>query len=101
MEKNSTKVTIWGMEFALRSDADPQYIQELAGYVDQKMYRLSEGTQVKSQLKIAVLTALNIADELFRLKEKHETLVKEIETTSDEITENLDKYLNQHSDLLK
>ena len=101
MEKNSIKVTIMGTEYALKSDADPQYIQEIASYVDQKIQKLVEGTQLTSQLKIAVLTAVNICDELFRLKRKHDKLVKEIESTSEEITENLDNYLNQFSDLLK
>jgi cell division protein ZapA len=101
MEKKTIKVNIWGIEYGLKSDADPQYIQELAAYVDQKMRKLSEGTVVKSQLKIAVLAALNIADELFRLKLKHEKLIKEIEQTSDELTENLESYLDQYTSLLK
>ncbi len=94
-------VNIGGLEYALKSDADPQYIQELAAYIDQKMKKLGAGSQVKSQIKIAVLTALNIADELFRLKRKHDQLINDIEITSEEITENLDNYLNQYSDLLK
>ena len=101
MEKNSIKVNIMGAEYALKSDADPQYIEELASYIDQKMKRLGEGLPVKSQLKIAVLTAINLGDELFRLKQKYENLVKEIESASEEITENLDSYLNQFSDFLK
>ena len=101
MEKTSTKVNILGNEYVLKSESDPQYIQELADYVDQKMQKLGNGTQVKSQLKISVLTAINITDELFRLKQRHEKLVKEIETTSEEITENLDNFLDQHSALLK
>jgi len=101
MEKNSTKVTIWGSEYALKSDSDPQYLRELAEFVDQRMHKLGDISQVKSHEKIAVLTAVNIADELFRLKRKYEKLVKEIENTSEEITENLDTYLNHYSDLLK
>ncbi|GAB4362773.1 MAG: hypothetical protein Kow0042_00050 [Calditrichia bacterium] len=101
MEKHSIKVNIGGNDYALKSDADPRYIQQLASYVDEKMNRLGESVNVKSQLKIAVLAALNIADEYFRLKGKHEKLVKEIESTSEEITENLDSYLNQYSQLIK
>ncbi|HFE64072.1 hypothetical protein B1H10_01370 [candidate division KSB1 bacterium 4484_188] len=101
MEKRSIKVNIWGNEYALKSDVNPQYLQEIADYVDQKMRKLGESSQVKSSEKIAVLTALNIADEFFRLKRKHEKLVKEIESTSEEITENLDTYLNQYSDFIK
>ena len=101
MEKNSVKVNILGSEYALKSDADPEYISDLASYVDQKMEKLQQGSSIHAPLKIAVLTAVNISDELFRLKRKHEKLVKEIESASEEITENLDNFLNQYSDLVK
>ncbi len=101
MEKKSVRVNIWGIEYALKSEAEPQYLQELASFVDNKMRQLGENVKVNSQLKIAVLTALNIADELFRLRKKYEKLVEEIETTSDQISENLDSYLDQYSDLIK
>ena len=100
MEKNSVKVNILGSEYALKSDADPEYVSDLASYVDQKMEKLQQGSSIHVPLKIAVLTAVNISDELFRLKRKHEKLVKEIESASEEITENLDNFLNQYSDLL-
>ena len=40
MEKRSIKVNIWGNEYALKSDVNPQYLQEIADYVDQKMRKL-------------------------------------------------------------
>jgi cell division protein ZapA len=101
MEKNSVKVNILGSEYALKSDADPEYVSDLASYVDQKMQKLQQGSSIHQPLKIAVLTAVNISDELFRLKRKYEKLVKEIESASEEITENLDSFLNQYSDLVK
>ena len=101
MEKNSVKVNILGSEYALKSDADPEYVSDLASYVDQKMEKLRQGSSIHAPLKIAVLTAVNISDELFRLKRKHEKLVKEIESASEEITENLDNFLDQYSDLVK
>ncbi|GAB4331318.1 MAG: hypothetical protein Kow0037_07810 [Calditrichia bacterium] len=101
MEKKAIKVNIFGFEYALRSDMEPEYLEELASYVDGKMKQLGESVQSKSQQKIAVLAALNIADEYFRLKRKHEKLVKEIEATSEKITENLDEYLSHYSQLIK
>ncbi len=101
MERNSVRVNILGSEYALKSEADPQYVIELASFVDQKMQKLQKGASIHAPLKIAVLTAVNISDELFRLKRKYEKLVKEIESASEEITENLDNFLNQYSDLVK
>mgnify|MGYP005832127875 CR=1 FL=1 len=101
MEKQPVIVNILGSEYALKSDTDEQYLQEIAGFVDQKMRKLLEGSQIRSPLKIAVLTAVNISDELFRLKQRYEKLVRDIESSSEEITESLDTYLNQYSDLVK
>lgn len=101
MEKQPVIVNILGSEYALKSEADEQYLQEIAGFVDQKMRKLLEGSQIRSPLKIAVLTAVNISDELFRLKQRYEKLVRDIESSSEEITESLDTYLNQYSDLVK
>ena len=101
MEKQSVIVNILGEDYALKSDAETEYLQEIAAYVDQKTRKLFDGTQIRSPLKIAVLTAVNISDELFRLKQRHENLVRDIESSSEEITESLDTYLNQYSDLVK
>ena len=101
METNSIKVKIGGTEYALRSDSDPDYLKELAEFIDNRMRNFEGTANLKSPVKIAVLTALNIADDYFRLKKKHEKLVNEIESTSEEIAENLDNYLNHYSVYLK
>ena len=101
MEKSSVKVNIMGMEYAIKADVNQDYIQELASYVNNKMQRLNSGAPTYTPLKIAVLSAVNISDELFLFKWKYENLVKEIESTSEEIKEKLDQFLDQYSDLLK
>ena len=58
-------VDIHGQRYAVRSDLDPAYISELAEYVDQKMQLASSEVQSGESMKVAVLAALNIADELF------------------------------------
>lgn len=101
MEKSSVKVNIMGLEYALKAEVNPDYVQELASFVNQKMLKLNSGAPTYTPLKIAVLSAVNISDELFRMKRKYDLLVKEIESTSEEITEKLDHFLDQNSDLLK
>ena len=69
MEPDDTRVVhveIHGQEYPIRSDLDPAYVAELAAYVDQKMRAASRETTSGDTLKIAVLAALNIADECFR-----------------------------------
>lgn len=66
-------VEIYDQTYRLRGQ-DPEYIQKLASLVDSKMRAVAaQGTTVDS-LRVAVLAALNIADELTRLEEKHHAL---------------------------
>ena len=98
MEKSSIKVQIFGMDYSLKSDKDPEYIRKVAEFVDEKIQRLSTNTNVKSQTKIAVLVALNIADELFQLKKQYENSQKvseNIELKSKELCDSVDDHLNQ------
>jgi cell division protein ZapA len=62
-------VEIQGMRYPIRSDLDEHYIIRLASYVDAKMQRATNEVPTGESLKIAVLAALNIADELFRCRD--------------------------------
>ncbi|MCD6288087.1 MAG: cell division protein ZapA [Candidatus Hydrogenedentes bacterium] len=68
--KNSTTVTIFGTEYTLQPGTDPHSpdIKILAKYVDAKMQSVSERINTVSSTKVAVLTALEIAQELFELQ---------------------------------
>ena len=71
MEPDDTRVVhveIHGQEYPIRSDLDPAYVAELAAYVDQKMRAASDAAPASDTLGLAVLVALNIADECFRAR---------------------------------
>lgn len=57
------QVEIYGQSYNLRGDGEAGYIQDLASYVDRKMREVSEATSTVDSLKVAILAALNIADE--------------------------------------
>ncbi|MGE5361051.1 MAG: cell division protein ZapA [Bacteroidales bacterium] len=59
-------VEIFGQQYAVRTPLEPSYVQDLASYVDAKMRAASDATPNSDVLRLAVLTALNVADELFR-----------------------------------
>lgn len=63
-------VDIHGQRYAVRSDLDPAYISELASYVDEKMQLASTEVQSGESMKVAILAALNIADELFTSRQE-------------------------------
>jgi len=60
-------VEIFGQTYAVRGGTDSHYIEELAAYVDKQMREVSRAGGAVDTLKIAVLAALNIADERFQL----------------------------------
>lgn len=59
----STAVTIFGRTYQLRGNEDPDYLGDLASLVDRKMRDVVEATGTADSLKVAILAALNIADE--------------------------------------
>jgi cell division protein ZapA len=59
-------VEIQGQRYPIRTTLEPKYVQELAAYVDRKMGLASSASPSSDMLGLAVLTALNIADEFFR-----------------------------------
>ncbi len=63
-------VEIHGQQYPIRSTLDPAYVAELAAYVDEKMRLASRETPGSDTLKVAVLAALNIADEFFRARDE-------------------------------
>ena len=62
-------VDINGLRYPIRSHLDPTYVAELASYVERKMQLASQESPAGDTLKIAVLAALNIADEFFRARQ--------------------------------
>lgn len=66
------KVEIFGERYTLRADAEPEHIQRVAQYVDGKFSEVAKSSPTLSTGKMAILTSLNIADELIQLEEEKE-----------------------------
>jgi cell division protein ZapA len=62
------QVDIGGQRYAVRSELDPQYIGELAEYLDEKMRAAARELSTADSLRIAVIAALNVTDEVFRAR---------------------------------
>ncbi len=92
MEK-LVEVNILGHDYTVKTDADTEYIQKIASYVDKKMGEIVRNTKTVSSLNVAVLAALNIADDFFKEMQKREELVAEVEHRSEEIVKTIDSQL--------
>ena len=62
-------VEIFGGRYPVKSGLDAEYVKRVAKYVDRKMHNAADQTRGGDTVRIAVLAALNIADEHFRLRE--------------------------------
>jgi cell division protein ZapA len=65
-------VEIYGQIYNLRGDGDSSYLTDLAAFVDRKMREVSDHTATVDSLRVAILAALNIADEHFQLRTTEE-----------------------------
>ncbi len=93
VEKNATTVEIFGREYKIRGVADEQYIQKVASFVDGKMREVSQGSSFPSSDRLAILTALNIADELFQERSKTSDAYSNIEQKAHRLISILDQNL--------
>lgn len=89
---NSVRVEIYDQAYNLRG-SDPQYIFKLAEYVDTKMRAVAEQTQTVDSLRLAVLAALNIADEYMLMKRKYDALTTDYKRRAVHLAGALDEVL--------
>ncbi len=68
------KIDIYDQSYNVNAGENEEYLKDLAAYVDTKMREASEATRTVDSLKVAVLAALNIADELFTLRERQQQI---------------------------
>lgn len=93
------KINIYGTEYPIKSDPDTnaEYIMKVAEYVDHKMREIEQSTQAKSALKVAILAALNITDELFQERAKENSPAPEVDVKIKTLSESLERILEQAS----
>jgi cell division protein ZapA len=86
-------VEIHGQRYPIRSSLEHDYVLRLAAYVDQKIAAAADTTQSGDSLRLAVLAALNIADELFRIREATRARDSQIAERANELEQLLDRVL--------
>ncbi|HPR63866.1 MAG TPA: cell division protein ZapA [Thermoanaerobaculia bacterium] len=92
---NILEVEIFDRIYRLKSDKDPEYLDKLASYLDEKMKEVAEVAPTVDGQKIAVLAALNIADEYFQLKNFKEGDSRNIEDRAKEMLKKLKRTLEE------
>jgi len=88
-------VEIFGQRLGLRSDSDAARLNELARFVDYRMREVADQSSSVDTVKIAMLTALNIADELLTERElDQDARLKHLEEKAERLVAKLEKAMN-------
>ena len=90
--EQSVKVTILGSEYAIKG-ADPDYIVKVARYVDSKMREITDQQSIASNTRVAILAAMDIADELFQERQRRQKLVLDVESKASKMVNLVEKYM--------
>jgi cell division protein ZapA len=93
-DQESIRVEIYDESYNLRG-SDPAYIQRLAEIVDAKMRAVAQHTATVDSLRVAVLAALNIADDYYQLKRKNEGIESDYTNRASNLGRALDSALNE------
>ena len=88
-EERLVEIKVFGQIFSVKTDADEDHIQAVARYVNEKMDEVLRKTRSVSTLNVAILTALNIADDLLKEKEQRKALLREVEVKSKDLVERI------------
>ncbi len=91
--KRSIVVTIAGQKYTIRSDADERYVHSIAGQVDRKIKEIGRSTKSANTQSLAILAAMQFADDLAREKDERATLRRQVREKSKTIRSYLDREL--------
>ena len=86
-------ITIQGQRYPIRTTLEQEYVVRLAAFVDERMRAASESTPSGDSLRLAVLAALNIADELFRCRDATDERNGQLAERTEELERLLDRVL--------
>jgi cell division protein ZapA len=94
-QKSVVTVDIAGQQYPIRSGLDPTYVAELAAYVDKKMRAAAESAPATDTLGLAVLVALNLADEYFRAQQNESSSHGELQERALRLEQLVDQALSR------
>ena len=86
-------IEIFGATYTVKAGADPGYVEELAAHVDAQMREVSKTAGAVDSVRVAVLAALNLADEVFRHRTERDDRSTVLATRAGELERLLDQVL--------
>ena len=89
------KIEIYDQSYNVNAEDNEEYLKELAAYVDGKMRSIAEATHMVDSLKVAVLAALNIADEMFTTRQRQQEIEGPLRKRVEKCVSMVEKALEQ------
>ena len=86
---SDVRVQIFGSEYRIASDTDPEHIRKVASYIDQKMREIASAFALRNRSTVAVLTAVNLADELFKIEEENRRMDRSSREKADQLADSV------------
>ena len=94
MSTQKVRVNIFGSEYVLKASENEEYIINIAKYVDEKMRLIDKSNNINSKSKLAILAALNIAEELIQERDYREKLIDQLNEESRKMNISLEDALD-------
>jgi len=91
--KKTTEISIMGQKFMIRSESNDDYVQQVAGFVDEKINEVMSSTKSVASLNVAILAAMNIADEYLKFRREREEKTGQAEKKIKDLIELVDLQL--------
>ncbi|HED09418.1 MAG TPA: cell division protein ZapA [Caldithrix abyssi] len=95
MAPGQIKVNIFGSEYSLIGDEDENSVRQIAAIVDEKMREIDHSTNITSITKIAILAALNIAEELIQERQYRDRLLEQINEEARKMNHKISELLDE------
>ncbi len=93
MAPGQLKVNIFGNEYSLIANNNEEYLKEIAEYVDSNMRKIDKNQSFKASTKLAILAALNIADELFQERVNKKKIMDRLNKKTEKMSNSMMKIL--------
>jgi cell division protein ZapA len=88
-KERTVEIKVFGQTYSVKTDAEEDHIHAVAKYVNDKIEEITKKTRTVSSLNVAILTALNIADDLLREKETRMAILREVGVKSKDLADKI------------
>jgi len=98
LEDNLVRVNIYGQEYTVKAKADRAYIISVANYVNEKMEEVETSLRtVQTPVRVAILAAMNITDELFSCNQEKDKIVSTVEEKAGFLVDLIDEKADEQA----